>query len=83
MRSAIIYVDFPVEENARIIFEALKPESCSQPTARSKVELSLKNDIIVLQIKAKDTTALRAAINAYLRWIYATQKVLEALKFSK
>jgi tRNA threonylcarbamoyladenosine modification (KEOPS) complex Pcc1 subunit len=63
-----------------MVFKALKPETLSQPTARSRTEVQLKGNNILLRIKANDTTALRAAVNAYLRWMYSTQKVLEVLE---
>lgn len=80
MREASIRIGFTSEKKSKIVFEALKPETLSQPTARSKVEARLEKSAIRLQIKARDTTALRAAINAYLRWIHSTQKVLEVLE---
>jgi tRNA threonylcarbamoyladenosine modification (KEOPS) complex Pcc1 subunit len=35
---------------------------------------------LVLNVEARDTVALRAALNAYLRWICSTISVLEALE---
>jgi tRNA threonylcarbamoyladenosine modification (KEOPS) complex Pcc1 subunit len=80
VRKAFIRISFTSKEKSKIVFEALKPETLSQPAARSKVEVQLEKSAIMLQIKARDTTALRAATNAYLRWIYSTQKVLEVLE---
>jgi tRNA threonylcarbamoyladenosine modification (KEOPS) complex Pcc1 subunit len=34
----------------------------------------------VLTVEASDTVALRAALNAYLRWINSTVTVLETLE---
>ena len=80
MKRAFIKIRFPSEETAKIIFEAVKPETTSPPTARSKVEIELEGKGIKLTIDAKDTTALRAAVNAYLRWTSSSQKVLEVLE---
>lgn len=79
MRRALIKIDFTSERKAKTGFAALKPETLSQPTQRSSVEISLEGRKLVLMIKAKDTTALRAAVNAYLRWVDSMQKVLEVI----
>jgi len=80
MRRAFIKVQLPSEEMAKIVFEALNPETMSSPTPRSKVEIAIEGKRIMLTINARDTTALRAAVNAYLRWINSIRKVLEMLQ---
>jgi tRNA threonylcarbamoyladenosine modification (KEOPS) complex Pcc1 subunit len=42
--------------------------------------LEREGDFLVLKVEAKDTVALRAALNAYLRWIGSTVKVLEVVE---
>ncbi|RLG90355.1 hypothetical protein DRO34_05755 [Candidatus Bathyarchaeota archaeon] len=79
MRKALIKIDFACERKAKTVFAALKPETLSQPTQRSNVEISLEGKKLVLIVKARDTTALRAAVNAYLRWVDSVQKVLEVI----
>lgn len=61
------------------IFKALKPEMQKPPTSRSRAILKVENDYLILKIEARDTVALRAALNAYLRWINSMSNVLESL----
>jgi tRNA threonylcarbamoyladenosine modification (KEOPS) complex Pcc1 subunit len=42
--------------------------------------LQKDGSFLVLKIKAKDTVALRAALNAYLRWMNSTISVLEVIE---
>ncbi|MEM3577822.1 MAG: KEOPS complex subunit Pcc1 [Candidatus Bathyarchaeia archaeon] len=65
------------------ISEALKPEMQKPPTSRSRATLEAKEDCLILNIEARDTAALRAALNAYLRWINSISNVLESLKLEK
>jgi tRNA threonylcarbamoyladenosine modification (KEOPS) complex Pcc1 subunit len=44
------------------------------------VSLEKDDAVLVLRVEASDTVALRAALNAYLRWINSAVKVLETLE---
>jgi tRNA threonylcarbamoyladenosine modification (KEOPS) complex Pcc1 subunit len=61
------------EETAGIIYESLKPETRGLP--RADVTLSRNRGKIVLDVAAKDSSALRAALNSYLRWFMVAQSV--------
>jgi KEOPS complex subunit Pcc1 len=78
--SAKIVCSFQSEANLRIVLKALRPEVEKSSTDRSTVSLAKKGMYLVLRVKAKDTVALRATLNAYLRWIGSTINVLEVLK---
>ena len=47
---------------------------------RSEASLKESGEFLVLEIGAKDSVALRAAVNAYLRWVDSTIKVLNVLE---
>ena len=64
---AIIRLNFSSEKQLKILLEALKPETKTQPTHRSKVQMKSEGNSLTLKFEAKDTSALRAAINSYLR----------------
>ncbi|RJS67971.1 hypothetical protein CW680_00815 [Candidatus Bathyarchaeota archaeon] len=66
---ATIRISLPSERESAIIYKALKPETESSPTPRSKVNIDKDGKTLTLTFKASDTTALRAAVNSYLRWI--------------
>lgn len=78
--NALVRLRFPSERHLEIIFKALEPEVKKPPTMRSRSILERENNALILKIEAKDTTALRAAVNAYLRWINAMIKVLEVFE---
>lgn len=78
--SARIRFLFAERENLITVFKALKPEIQKQCATRSSSSLSVENMSLVLEIEAKDTVALRAASNAYLRWINSLLNVLQVLE---
>ena len=80
--NARVTVRLPFESKQVLLalVDALTPELQRQIGTRSKTTLKVDGDVLVLDVAAKDTIALRAALNAYLRWIQSTCKVLENLE---
>jgi tRNA threonylcarbamoyladenosine modification (KEOPS) complex Pcc1 subunit len=56
--------------------DGLTPEIQRQVGTRSKATLATEEEVLVLVVEAEDTVALRAALNAYLRWINSMVNVL-------
>jgi tRNA threonylcarbamoyladenosine modification (KEOPS) complex Pcc1 subunit len=54
---------------ARICAESIQMEAQSEALSRSKIDLSCEDDTLILRVAASDLSALRAAMNTYLRWI--------------
>jgi tRNA threonylcarbamoyladenosine modification (KEOPS) complex Pcc1 subunit len=77
---ATVRLKFPSEKWLEMVIRALLPETKKPATTRSKVSLEKDDAFLVLRVKASDTVALRAALNAYLRWISSAANVLETLK---
>jgi KEOPS complex subunit Pcc1 len=77
---AVVRLKFPSEKHSRIIYEALMPEIEKPATVRSRVDLEKDCEVLILKIDARDTVALRAALNAYLRWVKSVLGVLEVLE---
>ena len=71
---------FLSEKGLETVFEALKPEVDKPATMRSRAKLEKNNNFLVLKVEANDAVALRATLNAYLRWINSTLNVLEVLE---
>ena len=67
------------KQKLQTILTALEPETNS-PTSRSRASLTREGDYLLLKVEAKDTVALRAALNAYLRWINSILNVLQTLE---
>jgi len=79
---AIVRLSFPSEKYSKIVVRALGPETKTTPARRSSVRIEEKGRILILNFEAKDTTALRASINSYLRWIVLVNEarsILESL----
>lgn len=77
---AIIHLNFPSENYAKIICEALKPETKTSPTPRAKVKLQRDAKNLVLMFKARDAAALRASINSILRFTNSLIQILNVIK---
>jgi tRNA threonylcarbamoyladenosine modification (KEOPS) complex Pcc1 subunit len=67
--NAVIRLNFSSEKQLNVVLEALKPETETSTTSRSTVDLKAEGHNLVLEFKATDTSALRAALNSYLRLI--------------
>ncbi len=78
--SAEIRVRFNTEKQAKSIFSALKPEVNKPPTSRSIVEVSIKGNVLILKIWAKDIIALRASFNSHIRFLKAWKNVIKLIK---
>jgi len=77
---AIVRLKFNSENRVTTILKALEPEVKKSLTERSVVELKKENESLILEIEARDTVSLRAALNSYLRWINSIVNVLEILE---
>ena len=77
---ATVKFEFKSEQVLKTVFNALKPETLSAPTRRSKTYIEVNGKTLTLKFEAKDTTALRAALNSYLRWIRLIVEILDFLE---
>jgi len=77
---ATISLKLTPEKKLRAVFRALEPEAKDSLGARSEASLEKDGNLLVLKIKARDSVALRAALNAYLRWINSMLNVFQILE---
>ncbi len=82
MRTATLKLKFQEKRQLDAIFRALEPETRVKLASRSKVDIRRQDGFLVLVFEAKDTSALRAAINSYLHWIRLMKDALDAVKMS-
>jgi len=75
-----VRIDFAAEEQLQMVLNALRPEVRNPATRRAGTTLDNEGDALVLKVTADDTVALRASLNAYMRWINSILDVLETLK---
>ncbi len=77
---ATVRLDFHSEKQLATVFNALLPEVQRPAVTRSRVALEKDGTSLVLKVEATDTVALRAALNAYLRWVNSLKSVLALLE---
>ncbi len=67
MKTAVITLE-KKGKITHVVASSLLPET-DRKIPRTKVQVNENGNALSLVISAKDTSALRAAINSYLRWI--------------
>ena len=77
---ALVHLGFSSSKRYKIVLNALRPEAENPASMRSKTYIVGDNKFIIIRVEAKDTVALRATLNAYLRWISAICKVCSILE---
>jgi tRNA threonylcarbamoyladenosine modification (KEOPS) complex Pcc1 subunit len=63
-------------EHADVVSRALSPE-LTEKIPRTKVEVASEGGEVVIEIEAEDLTALRAALNSYIRWGNVAEETAE------
>jgi tRNA threonylcarbamoyladenosine modification (KEOPS) complex Pcc1 subunit len=66
---AVIRLNFSSDKSLNVVLGALKPETETSSTSRSNVDMNTEGQMLILDFRATDTSALRAAMNSYLRLI--------------
>ncbi len=77
---AAVRLKFNSKKQLSTILNALAPEANSPITRRANIKLEKDGFNLLLTVEAEDTVALRAALNAYLRWINSTVNVIDAVE---
>jgi tRNA threonylcarbamoyladenosine modification (KEOPS) complex Pcc1 subunit len=67
--NSLIEIEFASPREAEAVLSALVPEAKDSKTRRSEMKVETRGKVLILKVSAKDTTALRAITNSYLRWI--------------
>ncbi len=78
-RRAIITIEFESEKQSDVLQQALRPEIKKPVTSRSRVSIRSEGKSIAIHIEARDTPALRATINSYLRWVGIANRTYEVI----
>lgn len=77
---AVIRLKFLSQRDLTLVWKGLEPEVKKPATMRFRASLEKNGKFLIVRVEAKDTVALRAALNAYLRWINSIINILEAMK---
>ncbi len=78
-RNAVVRLEFPSEKLVQTLLKALLPETKKPTTSRSKVLVEGKGKELTLRVEAQDTSALRATLNSYLRWVALVKDAYEVM----
>jgi len=65
------------QKQVETLLDALNPEANAPVTRRANVKLQKDGLFLAITVEAEDTVALRATLNAYLRWISSTINVIQ------
>lgn len=76
--SARLELEFPSSKVAKAIHASLKPEELLPKAARCTASVSRRRNVLCLEVDARDTAALRAALNSFLRWAMVARDVVGA-----
>ena len=79
---ASVRLKFASQKQLSTLLEALTPEANAQVTRRANVKLEKDGLFLILNVEADDTVALRATLNAYLRWINSMINVMNVVEDS-
>ena len=77
---ADIRLKFTNQKQVKTLLDALTPEANAPVTRRANIKLQKDGLFLVLTVEAEDTVALRATLNAYLRWINSTVNVIQLVE---
>lgn len=77
---ATVRIKFASQKNLDAVLKALSPETAKATTLRSRVKIASADDVLTLEFEARDTSALRAAVNSYLHWISLSIDTLSKLE---
>lgn len=76
---AVIHLHFSSSRQLQVVFEALKPEIRTTLSRRCQARIYEEKKSLTLMFEARDTSALRAAVNSYLRWILLAKTIVESI----
>ena len=67
-------------EIVRVLQGALQPEAEKPSSDRSAIEISGEACALRMRLSASDVSAMRAALNSYLRWAEAVISAVETVR---
>lgn len=80
LAQATIRFRFASKKDLDVVLKALSPETVMSTSLRSHVKIGATKGVLTLEFEAKDTSAIRAAVNSYLHWISLSMDTLTKLK---
>jgi KEOPS complex subunit Pcc1 len=72
---AKIKIPFKDEKEAAVVYKAIKPEETLPASARCNVRLKCRKNVLLIEVDADNTAALRASLNSFLRWTMVAYEI--------
>ena len=73
----VFNIELDNSHDASIVFNSIKPEVSFARGERSRSEIELDENNIIIKIYSNDVVSLRASINSYVRWIKLSTEILK------
>ena len=73
----VFNIELEDSREAEIIYNSIRPKVSYAHNERSRTEIELNDNIIVIKIFSRDVVSLRASINSYVRWIKLSTEILK------
>ena len=67
-------------QTCSLLYEALVLESGYNPNDRAQANLTVDNNRLILEIKAKDPVSARASINSFMKWISLSLQIISMIE---
>ncbi|MDR2873893.1 MAG: hypothetical protein LBV42_04030 [Methanobrevibacter sp.] len=72
-----IIINFDSEKELNIIYKSIYPEIQTSPYYRSKAEIKIENQSLIILIKSEDMTSFRASTNSIIKWIKLSHSIIK------
>ena len=78
INSICMTVKIQVSDNqtCNFLYDALILESGYNPNDRAQANLTVDNNLLILEISAKDSVSARASINSFMKWINLSLQII-------
>ena len=63
-------------KTCNLLYDALALESGYNPNDRAQAQLKIYNNLLILEIHAKDPISARASINSFMKWIDLSLQII-------
>jgi len=85
IKSISMTVKIQVADNhtCSLLYDALVLESGYNPNDRAQANLTVDNNLLILEISAKDAVSARASINSFMKWINLSLQIISMTKNTK
>lgn len=74
--SMTVKIQVTDNQTCNLLYDALVLESGYNPNDRAQANLTVDNNLLILEINAKDVVSVRASINSFMKWINLSLQII-------